>query len=160
MRTRIAVSALTLALVSLCASRPAHAVFGAVGWLGYGYIVQDPDNEALGPTLELGGSFSVPIAAVDLTYWNDLDEAGDSSQIRLGARLTPPIIPFYGRLALGFAVDGGTRDLLGTDVVFGAGLSVLSLPLIKLNVELDYHYWTDASDIHPLEAKAGIVIGF
>ena len=160
MRMRIAVSALALALVSLCASRPAHAVFGAVGWLGMGYIFENGDNESLGPTVEVGASFSVPLAAVDITYWNDMNNVSDFSEIRAGARLSPPIIPFYGRAAIGLPFQSDVRDVLGADVVIGAGLTALSIPLLDLNVELDYHYWTAASDFHPFEVKVGVVIGF
>ena len=90
---RIAITALALALVSFLATRPAQAGPGAVGWLGYGHVFQDGEDTSLGPTLEVGGSFSVLIAAIDLTYWTDLDDAGEAGQLRLGGRLTPPIIP-------------------------------------------------------------------
>jgi hypothetical protein len=157
---RIAVSALALALVSLCAARPAHAIFGAVGWLGMGHVFEDGDDERVGPTVEIGGSFSVPFAAVDITYWNDTNQEGDFSEIRGGARLSPPFIPFYGRAAIGLPFNADVRDVLGADVVIGVGYKILSLPLINLNVELDYHYWTAATDFHPLEAKVGAAIGF
>jgi hypothetical protein len=159
LRFTIPVVALALILVSLSA-RPAHAGPGAVGWLGYGHVFQEGDDQALGPTLEVGGSFSALVAAVDVTYWNDLDEAGDSSQLRLGGRLAPPIIPLYARLAIGYPFDGTVRDNFGWDLVVGAGLEVLSLPLVSFNIGLDYHYWTDGVDVHPIEAKAGLVIGF
>lgn len=158
---RIAITALALALVSFLATRPAQAGPGAVGWLGYGHVfIDDVDDTSLGPTLEVGGSFSVVIAAIDLTYWTDLDDAGEASQLRLGGRLTPPIIPIYGRLAFGLPLDGETRDALGTDVIIGAGIEALSLPLFTLMIELDYHVWTEGDGFHPLEAKAGIAIGF
>jgi hypothetical protein len=157
---RVTISAIALVLVSLFAARPAHAFFGAVGWLGYGHVFQEGEDVALGPTLELGGSFSVPFIALDLTYWTDLDEAGEASQLRLGARVKPPLVPVYGRLAFGLALDGDTRDLQGNDVVIGAGFEAFSLALVKLNVELDYHYWTEGIDAHPFEAKVGVVVGF
>ena len=157
---RIAIPALSLALVSLLAAPSAHAGFGAVGWLGYGHVFQEGEDVDLGPTIEVGPSFSVLLAAVDLTYWNDLDEAGDSSQLRLGGRITPPVIPLYGRLALGLPLDGDVRDAAGVDVVIGAGFEALSLPLFSLTVGLDYHYWTEGTDIHPLEAKVGVALGF
>lgn len=161
---RIAISTLalvfTLAVVSFVSARPAHAGPGALGFVGYGHVFQEGEDEALGPTIEIGGSFSVLLAAVDVTYWNDLDEAGDSSQLRVGGRLTPPVIPLYGRLAIGLPLDGDVREALGADVVIGAGYEVLSLALFSLNVELDYHYWTEGIDATPLEAKVGLVIGF
>jgi hypothetical protein len=157
---RIAISALALALVSFFTARPSQAGPSVVGWLGYGHVFQEGEDSGLGPTLEIGPSFSVLFAAVDLTYWNDLDEAGDSSQLRLGGRLTPPAIPLYGRLAFGLPLDGDVRDALGVDVVFGAGFEALSLPLFSLLIELDYHYWTEGIDAHPLEAKVGAVVGF
>ena len=157
---RIAITALALALVSFLAARPAQAGPGAVGWLGYGNVFQDGEDTGFGPTLELGGSFSVLIAAVDLTYWTDLDDAGEASQLRLGGRLTPPVLPLYGRLAFGLPLDGDVRDAQGGDVIIGAGFEVFSLPLFSLVVELDYHWWTEGIDAHPLEAKAGVVIGF
>lgn len=157
---RIAITALALALVSFLAARPAQAGPGAVGWLGYGHVFQEGEDSSLGPTIEVGGSFSVLIAAVDLTYWTDLDDAGEASQLRLGGRITPPIIPLYGRLAFGLPLDSDVRDALGTDVIIGAGIKALSLPLFTVMVELDYHVWTDGDAYHPLEAKAGVAIGF
>jgi hypothetical protein len=160
---RITISAVAIALISILGARPAHALFGAVGWLGYGHVFQDGEDSSLGPTLELGPSLSVPFIAVDLTYWTDLDDAGEASQLRIGGRIKPPLAPVYGRLALGLPLDGDTRDVLGTDIIFGAGFEALSLPLVKLNVELDYHYWTDGPEgisIHPFEAKVGVAIGF
>jgi hypothetical protein len=157
---RITISALALALVTFLAVRPAHALLEAVGWLGYGNIFQDERDESLGPTLELGPSFGLGPLSLDLTYWTDLDDAGEASQLRLGGRFKPPVFPVYARAALGLPLDGDTRDVFGTDIVLGAGLEVLSLAIIKLNVELDYHLWTDGPDIHPVEIKAGVVIGF
>lgn len=158
---RIAIPALALVLVSFLAARPAEAGPSAIGSLGYGrVIIDDFDDTSLGPTLEVGGSFSLLIAAVDLTYWTDLDDAGEASQLRLGGRLTPPIIPLYGRLAFGLPLDGDTRDALGTDIIIGAGIEALSLPLFTLFVELDYHLWTEADGYKPLEGKVGIEIGF
>ena len=160
---RITISAVALALISILGARPDHALFGAVGWLGYGHVFQDGEDSSLGPTVELGPSLSVPFASLDLTYWTDLDDAGEASQLRLGGRLKPPLVPVYGRLALGLPLDGDTRDVFGTDVIIGAGFEAFSLPLFKLNVELDYHYWTDGPEgisIHPFEAKVGVAIGF
>jgi hypothetical protein len=157
---RITLSLIALALVTFLAARPAHAQFSAVGWLGYGHVFQDGEDDSLGPTIEVGPSFGLPFIALDLTYWNDLDNAGESSQLRAGARVTPPVLPFYARLAFGLPLDGDTRDALGTDVVIGAGWKALSLPLVKLLIGADYHIWTDADSFHPLEFKAGVVVGF
>lgn len=139
---------------------PAHAFVGAVGWVGYGHIFQEGDDDGFGPTLEIGGGIGVALAAVDLTYWNTMDEASDSSQLRLGGRVTPPILPFYGRLAIGLPLDGDVRDASGLDVVFGAGWRAVSIPLVKIVVEVDYHKWTAGTDGVPLELKVGAVIGF
>src|SRR6266545_1696060 len=72
-----------------------------------------------------GGSVRIAISALALAFVTVLAsgqaEAGDSSQIRIGGRLAPPIMPFYARLAFGFALDSDVRDVLGTDVVLGAG---------------------------------------
>lgn len=157
---RIAISISALALGSFLALSPAQAGPGAIGFLGYGHVFQEGEDTNFGPTVEVGGSFSVLIAAVDLTYWTDLDDAGAASQLRLGGRITPPVIPLYGRLALGLALDGDTRDVLGTDIIIGAGFEAFALPLFSLVVELDYHKWTEGSDFHPLELKAGATIGF
>jgi hypothetical protein len=159
---RITISAIALALVTFLAVRPAHALFEAVGWLGYGHVfVSGEDNDtSLGPTVEVGPSFGLPFLALDLTYWTDLDDAGEASQLRVGARAKPPLVPVYGRLALGLPLDGDTRDALGTDIVLGAGWQAFSAALIKLNLELDYHVWTDGDGYHPLEAKVGLAVGF
>ena len=157
---RITISAIALALVMFLAVRPAHALLQAVGWLGYGHVFQEGEDDSLGPTVEVGPSFSVPFLALDLTYWTDLDDAGEASQLRLGGRVKPPLIPLYGRLAFGLPLDSDTRDVLGTDIILGAGFEVLSLALLKFNIELDYHVWTEADGFHPLEAKVGVAIGF
>jgi hypothetical protein len=157
---RIAISIIPLALGSFVALSPAQAGPGAIGFLGFGHTFQEGEDDSFGPTLEVGGSFSVLIAAVDLTYWTDLDDAGPNSQLRLGGRITPPVIPLYGRLALGLPLDGDTRDALGADIVIGAGFEAFSLPLFSLLIELDYHQWTEGIDARPLELKAGAIIGF
>jgi hypothetical protein len=145
------------------AARPAHAVLGVIGYVGYGHTFGNEGNgfdDNFGPTIEVGGSFGVPFVDLDVTYWNVLNDAGHQSQIRAGARISPPIIPLYGRVAVGIPFDSNIRDNAGVDVIFGAGFTAFELPLLKVNIELDYHYWTDASDIHPLEIKAGVVVGF
>jgi hypothetical protein len=160
------VRTLQLAIV-ICAlvfvTRPAHAVLSAIGFVGYGHTFGNEGNgldDNFGPTIEIGGSFGVPFIDIDVTYWNVLNDAGHQSQIRGGVRVSPPIIPFYGRLAAGIPFDSDVRDVLGVDIIFGAGFTAFELPLLKVNVELDYHYWTDASSIHPFEIKAGVAIGF
>lgn len=164
MRTiQIAIQVLVLAGVLVVGARPAHAVLSAIGYLGYGHTFGNDDNgldDNFGPTIEVGGSFGVPFIDIDVTYWNVLNDAGHQSQIRVGARVAPPLIPLYGRVAAGIPFDGDVRDALGVDVIFGAGFTAFELPLLKVNLELDYHYWTDASSIHPLEIKAGVIIGF
>lgn len=150
--------AFALALAALVVTEKAHA-FGAIGYLGYGHTFGE-GGDNFGPTLEVGGSFSVPIISIDITYWTDLDDASNASQVRIGGRLKPPLIPLYGRLAIGLPLDGDTRDALGADIIIGAGYTVFSLPLISVNLELDYNRYTGISDIHPLEIKAGVAIGF
>jgi hypothetical protein len=150
--------AFALALAALVATRPAHAFIGAIGYLGYGHTFGDNSGN-FGPTLELGGSISLPLIALDITYWTDLDDASNASQIRVGGRLKPPIIPLYGRLAVGLPLDSATRDAAGLDIIFGAGYTVFSLPLISINIELDYNRYTGI-DVHPFEIKAGAAIGF
>lgn len=157
---RITISAIALALVTFLAVRPAHALLGAVGWIGYGNVFQDESDENLGPTLEFGPSLGIPVVSLDLTYWTDLGDAGESSQLRLGGRVKPPVFPLYGRVAVGFPLHGDTRDVFGTDIILGAGAEVLSLAVLKVNLELDYHLWTEGPDVHPVELKAGVAIGF
>jgi len=152
--------ALGLFLIILIGPRPAQAFIGALGYLGYGHTFGD-NSDNFGPTIEVGGSFSLLFLAIDLTYWNVLDDTADSqSQIRIGARLEPPILPVYLRAAAGIPFDGDVRDRLGTDIILGAGVTAFSIPLLKIVVELDYHAWTSGSGIHPLELKAGVNIGF
>jgi len=153
-----AILAFAFALAMLVAARPAQAFIGAIGYLGYGHTFGDNGGN-FGPTLELGGSFSLPIISLDITYWTDLDDASNASQIRAGARLKPPVIPFYGRLAIGVPLDSTTRSAVGTDIIFGAGYTLFSLPLISINLELDYNRYTGI-DIHPFEIKAGATFGF
>jgi len=161
---RKTISTVTLVLVlfvlSSVEARSAHAFIGAIGYVGYGHTFQDGDDTNFGPTIEIGGSISLPIVAVDVTYWNDLDNGSNASQIRVGGRIKPPIIPLYGRLAIGLPFDGDTRDKYGVDIIFGAGYTVFSLPLIDVNIELDYHRWTAGPSINPFELKAGVALGF
>ena len=153
-----AILAFALALSALVVTEKAHA-FGAIGYLGYGHTFGE-GGDNFGPTLEVGGSFSVPIISIDITYWTDLDNASNASQVRIGGRLKPPIIPLYGRLAIGLPLDSDARDALGADIIIGVGYTVFSLPLISVNLELDYNRYTGVTDIHPLEIKAGVAIGF
>ena len=45
-------------------------------------------------------------------------------------------------------------------MVLGAGFELMSLGILKINLEVDYHIFTSGLDVHPLEGKAGVVIGF
>jgi len=150
--------AFALALAALVVTEKAHA-FGAIGYLGAGHTFGG-GGDNFGPTLEVGPSFSVPIISIDITYWTDLDNASNTGQVRIGGRLKPPIIPLYGRLAVGLPLDSTTRDNAGVDIIIGAGYTLFSLPLIAVNLELDYNRYTGLSDIHPFEIKAGVAIGF
>jgi hypothetical protein len=156
---RTILSVLVLLLL-VSAARPAHAVLSAIGYVGYGHTFADVGSGNFGPTIEIGGSFGVPFVDIDLTYWNVLDDASHASQIRLGVRVDPPLIPIYGRVAAGLPFDSDVRDAQGLDIVLGAGVNAFSIPLLKINVELDYHAWTNGSGIHPLEIKVGAIVGF
>lgn len=163
-RLQLAIVPVIMLGVLVGAPRPAHAVIKAFGYLGYGHTFGNDISSGIddnwGPTIEIGGSIGVPFIDLEVSYWNVLNQADTQSQIRVGLRVDPPLIPLFARAAVGIPFDGDVRDALGTDVIFGAGFTALDLPLLKLNVELDYHYWTDASDLHPFEIKAGVVFGF
>lgn len=116
-------------------------VVPSVGWTWFKFDL------GLSTTLE-----SVEIGGTDLGEWN--------FQFRPGARLTPPMVPLYLRVA--FPVRIQTDDVAG-GMLFGLGADIPLLGVLSLVLEVDSTLdsalnWGD--DGVPLELRAGVSFHF
>lgn len=152
-----------LVLVLALHATPARALdFGIALSVGEGVTFYDGEGYRSPVSIEVLPSISpIPWVKVDLGFFATLEDVrgGDRNFVlRPGVRITPPILPVYGRLALPLQTTNGFDwgFLVGVGASFG-------ISIVSLFAEVDT-FLTDDGDwggtVVPLDFRVGVELSF